>query len=174
MDDGGQLFSQDIVVAVGVFVFALLLFSIAGNSVLAQTNVLEDQKSADEVMHVITNGLVYSGGQPSNWENLPLASASSIGISSSNNVIVPAKAVALINDLNSPSTYSSIKKVLGAGPFDVRVALYDSSGNVLSYNGAPLFGGVVAASSKETLSFRRVVVFGGFGAALEVVLSLAK
>lgn len=174
MNSRGQFFSQDLVIAIGVFIFALVVFFSASNSIFSQTSLFDGQKSIDEVMHSVTNTLVLSPGLPANWENTGIDSAFALGLASANNDIAPAKAASFVSLLNDPTSYGKVKEKLGLGPFDLHFRLFDSLGNTIVLNGASLDGGEVAAAPKMKLSSSRAVMFEGSPAVMETVFSLGK
>lgn len=173
MNSRGQFFSPDLIVALGVFVFALIIFFSASASLFSQSNIYEDRKGIDEAAHKTVDLLVLSPGSPSNWENLPLSGAYSIGLALSNNSISAAKAVFLIRQLNDPAGYLVLKDKLGLGPYDFYLRILDSEGAVISSNNVSLAGGVVSSDPKLTFSYKREVIFGGAPAVLEAVFSIS-
>ena len=174
LDARGQFFSPDLIVAVAVFVFALMIFFSASNSIFSQVSSLDERRGIDEAGHLVTNELVLSGGQPSNWENMPLDSAFSLGLAQSDNSLSSGKAVTFVHELNDSTQYPKIKEKLGLGPFDLYFRLVDSSGAVISYGGSPLAGGVSISDPQLSFSYKRLVLFNGSPAVLDAVLSLAK
>jgi len=171
MNFKGQFFSPDMIVAVGVFIFALVVFFSASSSVFSQVSLIDEQRQADEVAHTVINGLVLSPGQPSNWENTGISSAYSLGLAFSNNEIASQKIISLINSLNDSNSYLEAKSKLGAAQFDFYLSLLDSSGNVVSYSGYSLSGGQIAVNPKAKFSYKRFVLFNGTNDVLEAVFS---
>ena len=100
LNSRGQFFSPDLVIALGVFVFALIVFFTASTSIFSQSALYDERKDVDEIAHMVLNSLVLSSGDPSNWENLPISSAFSIGLVSSNNEISQGKISFLVEKLN--------------------------------------------------------------------------
>ena len=170
----GQFFSPDLVIALGVFIFALIVFFTTSTSIFNQSALYDERKNADEVSHMVLNSFVLSGGDPTNWENTPILQSKSIGLVSSNNVIVPGKILVLVNDLNNEADYSLVKEKLGLGPYNLHLRLLNSRGEVISYAGNLLDGGFNSSDSKFSLTFKRFVVFEGEPAVLEGEFSLEK
>jgi len=170
----GQFFSPDLVIALGVFIFALIVFFTASTSIFSQSALFDERKSVDETAHMVLNSLVLSTGSPSNWENLSISSATSIGLVSSNNEIYLNKIVYLIQNLNDAANYVIVKEKLGLGPYNLNLRLIDSSGNVISKNGVALDGGVRTLDPKLSYKFTRFVVFEGSAAVIEAIFSIEK
>lgn len=174
MNFRGQFFSPDLVVALVVFVFSLVVFFSASESLYSQASLFDSRKGVDETAHKVMLSLLLSSGSPSNWENLGLENMDSFGLVSSNNVIFPAKIAALLNDLNDSGKYSIVKSKLGVGPYDILVRLKDSSGNAIYSGGENLEGGREANNPKIKFVYRRAVLFESSTAFLEGVFSLEK
>ncbi len=173
LNNKGQFFSPDLMIAMSVFVFALLVFFSSSNAVFNDVAIFEDRKLADESAHLAMNSMLLSSGEPWNWETLDFANVSLLGLSFSPNVIESGKVVALANLLNNDVTYLQTRVKLGLGAYDLYFRLSDSDGSTIVYNGAPVEGGRVVTNPKLKFSYKRLVIFNNSNAIFEVILSSA-
>jgi len=172
LGERGQFFSPDLVIAFGVFIFGLVLFFGASNSVFAQVELFDEIKSADEVAHMVLNSLVLSPGEPSNWDVVDFEDVNAYGLSYSPNMLDRHKVAMLLEDLNS-ADYLVVKEKLGFGPYDFHLQLIDSSGSVV-VDGNSLEGGTVALDPKLKLIYRRLVYYNQEQVILEGIVSLGE
>jgi len=162
----GQFFSPDLIIAFGVFIFALALFFTSSNSVFARVGLVTEEKAADEVVHSVLNSLVFSSGSPADWDSRSISDVNSFGIASSANVLDENKLVSLINDLNNPTTYLETKTKLGLGEYDFYLRLVDRGGVEV------LGGGKVSTNPRVTLFYERIVLYNSTPRILQGIISL--
>jgi hypothetical protein len=173
LNNRGQFFSPDMIIAMSVFVFSLLVFFSASNAVFNDVSIFEDRKLADESAHLAMNSMLLSSGEPWNWETLDFSSVSLFGLSFSPNVIEPAKVVMLANLLNNDVSYLQTRVKLGLGAYDLYFRVSDSDGATIIYNGSPIEGGKLALNPKLKFSYKRLVIFNSSNSVFEVILSAA-
>ncbi len=169
--DRGQFFSPDMMIAMSVFVFSLLVFFSASSAVFNDVAIFEDRKLADESAHLALNSMLLSSGEPWNWETLDFSSVSLLGLSFSPNVVEPTKALRLASLLNNEVTYLQTRVKLGLGAYDLYFRVSDSDGATLLYNGESVEGGRLAQNPVLKFSYKRLVIFSGSKAVFEVILS---
>ncbi len=170
MDNKGQFFSPDLVIAIGVFVFSLALFWIASNAIFDQIELFNSRIEADEISHSLLNSLVLFSGQPISWENYSLNDINSFGLVHENNILDSNKVVRLINLLNS-SDYASVKQKLGVGKYALKVNVLDSKGVIIS-NPSLLSGGTIVSEPILKAAYTRIVYYNGGEALLQAILSI--
>jgi len=168
----GQFFSPDVLIASSVFIFALILFFSASNSIYYQQAIFADEKKIDETAHNVLNVLILSSGQPSNWENGSISDVNSIGLALSNNELSVSKTLALITALSNPSDYAIVQHKLGLGQYSLYFRVLTLQGAPIFYAGVPVEGGLVVDNPKIKHSYKRFVIFDGSASVLEVVFSL--
>ncbi len=167
----GQFFSPDLIIATGVFVFALVLFFSSSISDFGQAELYEERKSADETAHALLNSLLLSPGDPPNWEEYLLDDVNAFGLVHAPNVIDSNKVIVLINHLNEDSNYDSTRQKLGASIFDLQLNLRNSSGALIDVNGVQLSGGKIATDALLQFSYKRMALFNGSFAVVEAIVS---
>jgi hypothetical protein len=147
----GQIFSAELIVSVGLFVSALLLFLFVWNSMIK--GYVEEDRDAKMAVPLIgiSDMAVLSPGDPSNWETQSSGNVYAYGLASSPNVLSSRKLFAM--EQLFASNYDSARQTLGAGPYNV-YAEVDSLSGVPLYN----FGlkPDMSSSSISTLSTQRV------------------
>ena len=165
LNNKGQFFSPDLIIAIGVFIFALILFFSASNAVFYQTDLVNERKDSDETAHATLNALLLSSGQPKDWESASFSDINVYGLVTKNNFIEEKKLVALMSDLNS-SDYVNAKIKLGFGPYDIYLRLLDSSG-------AEIVGaGNIAFNPKLKLIYERVAFYESNQVIVQEIVSL--
>ena len=167
----GQFFSPDLVIAVVVFVFGLIIFLNASNSVFGQTQLFDERKEADEVAHSAFNSIILSAGTPADWQNYSINDVSSIGLAYSPNMLDKEKVKALISLLNNSSSYLQVKEKLGFGPYDIYLKITDGKSQTVS-DGMLLGGGVIATDPKIKLVYNRVAEYDNNQVLIEAIVSL--
>lgn len=165
LNNKGQFFSPDLIIAMGVFIFALILFFSASNAVFYQTDLVGERKDSDETAHAALNALLLSPGQPRDWERLSFSDVNVYGLTNSNNFIEEEKLTALLSDLNS-SDYVSAKIKLGFGPYDIYLRLLGPSGEEI------VGAGKVSTNPKIKLIYERVAFYESNQVILQEIVSL--
>jgi hypothetical protein len=166
LKEGGQFFSPDLIIAVGVFIFSMILFFSASNSIFSQTQLVDERKQADEVAHSFLNSLVLSPGYPTSWNTMNISDINSIGLAIQDNYLDENKVLTLINDLNSSQTYSQVKQKMGLGPYSVYLRLVNSEGSEV------LGSGIVETTPKLKLFYERIVYYDSKQLILQAIVSL--
>ena len=170
MNTKGQFFSPDLIIAIGIFIFSLVLFWAASNAVFAQIDLFNSRIEADEIAHSLLNSLVLSPGKPINWETYSLSDINSFGLVHENNIIDANKIVSLVNLLNS-SEYALVKYKLGAGIYELQLSVLDSKGDVVLIPSS-LLGGQIVTEPVLKVTYNRIVYYNGEQALLQAVLSI--
>ena len=115
----GQIFSVDAIAAVSVFLFILLITISYSTEVSNKISEVETDNSRYDAALAAANSIVYSYGEPSNWENLQLSGVSAIGLAKSRNEIDNAKLMRLA-DLNA-ANYNEVKEILGLEKYGLKI-----------------------------------------------------
>jgi hypothetical protein len=170
INNKGQFFSPDLVIAIGIFIFTLALFWVASNTIFGQIDLFNSKIESDEASHAILNSLVLSSGQPNNWENYELDDINSFGLVHSNNILDSNKIVSLINLLNSQD-YDLVKQKLGAGKYSIQLNVLDSKGNILLIPSS-LSGGQIVSEPILKVTYNRIAYFNDEQVLLQLVLSI--
>lgn len=153
MNNKGQFFSPDLIIAVIVFVAGLGLFFMMSNVVFSRVNLFEEKTSVDEVAHIVLNNLVLGKGVPYNWEEANFSDVNNFGIVFKRNEIKKEKLVKLIHYLDEE--YELTKEKLGVGKFDFQIILFDFYGNEL-FSSSQSFD-----ESNSKFTYDRIVLYDG-------------
>lgn len=170
MNNKGQFFSPDLVIAIGIFILTLALFWAASNVVFEQVDLINTHKKADETVHSIMDSIVLSSGVPKNWETLSIFDINSFGLVHSNNILDVNKTVTLVNLLNSED-YSLVKYKLGAGKYALQLNVLDSKGEVIE-DPIRLSGGQIVVEPIIKLAYLRIVHYNNESALMQVIVSV--
>ena len=133
LNSKGQFFSQDVIIAVIIFVFSIMLFMVASQSVYSQVTLADSRNHFDESAHITLTTLVEHPGEPVGWEYGRLEDVNSFGLSKTNNVLDRKKAEMLFYYLDNNYDYARVQ--LGVSHFDLNLVLTDMKGNVLASAG---------------------------------------
>ncbi len=121
MNSKGQIFSIDMILAGVVFLLILTLIATYSNHTANRVDIIESDNERDETANLVSNSLIYSQGNPLNWENKTITGISSIGIIKERNVIDKQKLQQLV-DLNT-GNYEEVKDLLGASKYGLKIEL---------------------------------------------------
>lgn len=118
----GQLFSVDLLVASVIFL-AIITITIFYSSYITERSLLTESETERDLAAINTaNNLVYSQGNPANWENLTdLNNVYSIGLSKTRNELDFKKTQRLV-DLNQ-TNYDYIRDLLGVSKFGLNISI---------------------------------------------------
>jgi len=118
----GQIFSTDLMMASIVFLFILVLAVTYSNTVANRVSLFESDAERQTSAAIAANALVYSTGSPSSWENLSgLENVSSLGLVSSKNMIDRQKLQRLV-DLNA-TNYDDVRALIGLSKYNVKISI---------------------------------------------------
>jgi len=160
----GQFFSQDLVVAGIIFVFSIMLFMIASQSVYLQVNLIESRNHFDGAAHTILESLVEHPGYPVGWEKMDFGDVNSFGIVKQKNVIEKDKIEKIMDYLENEYDLTRIK--LGAGAFDLNLMLVDAEGNIIYSSGREI------QNPLTKLIYEKIVFFNDELAILKGVITV--
>ena len=149
----GQIFTVDLIMAATIFLFVLTLTIIYSNQVANRAYYWDKTNEREHAALLASRTLVLSPGEPSNWEQLSVEDASSIGLASSRNVIDSRK-LQRFAGLNQ-GNYSDAKALLGLSKYDVRVTISGLNRQLLESFG------LEPDANKETSSLTRVALYNG-------------
>jgi len=166
VNEKGQVFSPDILVAVIIFLAALVFFYIGSNSIFAQEDLFELRSEVDEVLHSTMNSLVFSQGKPVNWDEGPVQNTSFFGLADERNIVDQNKIVTLINFLDNNYLYT--KERLGIGKFSFKLRVIDFNGSIL-YSSTRTF-----TNTRLEQGLRRIVSLNGTQVTLEGVVAFER
>ena len=125
----GQMLSVDFMLSLGVFLAAFyILFTLWG---VVQSVLLLDMRELEmsKVAVSISQSLVATAGQDTNWHVLSRENASAFGLAWSSNVLQLEKVQEFMS-LNA-TNYNSIKEKLGAGRYELYVFIDELDGTRL-------------------------------------------
>ena len=166
VNECGQVFSPDILIAVVIFLAALVFFYMGSNSIFAQEDLFELRSEADEVLHATMNSLVFSQGKPVNWDEDVVQNVSFFGLADERNIVDQNKIVTLINFLDNNYLYT--KERLGIGKFSFKLRVIDFNGSVL-YSSTRTF-----TNTRLEQGLRRIVSLNGTQVTLEGVVAFER
>jgi len=127
-DEKGQMVSNDFFIGIIIFLFVISLFLFSSNLIYIQTGQFREFEDLKQASIPAMNSLIYSPGDPGNWEEFDdLNGVSSIGLVSSRNELVQSKMDAIV-DLNALH-YSKIKELLGVQKYDLQVEIWQLQNN---------------------------------------------
>ena len=149
----GQIFTMDLVVAVTVLLFILVIsmtsFGLIQNALNEEEFYFEMQEKALNA----SQALVSTSGDPNTWELLSDLNVNSIGLAKERNVLDKTKIDKLI-DLNS-TNYEDIKEILG-------LAKYNFYFKITTINGQTVKEfGTFPGSQNKTIVIERYVLLNG-------------
>lgn len=151
----GQASSLDFVVATAMLFMVLILYIL----MLGHINAVSlGQIESGELLEAnldSSGALLLSGGDPANWNELPLINGStvhSIGLAESRNVLHPAKVQKFVS-LNS-SSYEFLKESIGLSKQDFLLEIWDD--DALLYR-----AGLVPPQEAQVSSLERPAMLNG-------------
>jgi hypothetical protein len=165
----GQLLSTEIILALSLFLVAMLVFVLAWNYISFSYSSEQADRQMQSSLIGVSDSLVLSPGSPADWEYSSGANASSFGLASSRNVLSAAKLSAL-QSLNA-TDYDNVRERMGAGKFDLYVEASNPGGPVLYNFGHPAD---LSSSSVSAVVSQRLATLGGSVVVLKVELWRAK
>lgn len=168
----GQFFSPDVMIAVSIFIFGLIIFFIASSAVFAEANLVNERRAIDETIHPVLDSLLLSQGVPENWEQKAISDVNSIGLVWSNNCLDKEKLLAF-KDFTT-NYYSQTKQLLGIGGYDFYFEVVNNSGEVLQIEGIDINAGTIVSTPKQKLSYQRIICFNDLEYILETVVSFER
>lgn len=158
----GQLLSSEVVLAMCLFLGALIAFMLAWNTISASYAQEQAQRQMQSALVGISDMAVLSPGDPADWEVSSQAGANAFGLAQSPGVL-SAQKLAALQALNS--SYDDVREKMGAGPLELYIEVGDSAG-------APRYGfgkpANLSDSGVDSLSVERLALLGGSPATLWV------
>ena len=151
----GQIFSTDLMLASIIFLLILTTATTYGNQVANRIYFFEHDAEMRQAGQQAANGLILTGGNPANWQNLPgIGNVNSIGIADSANMLNKSK-IARLASLAS-SNYEEVKGILGIAKFDFRIEVISMQNNfvVESFGASP-------KSESSIVSISRIAFYDG-------------
>jgi hypothetical protein len=158
----GQLLSSEVILAMCLFLGALIAFILAWNAISSSYAREQYDRQMQVALVGISDMAVLSEGDPADWEISAQSGASAFGLASAPGVLSPQKLSAL-QSMNS--SYDSLRERMGAGPFELYIEAGDSFGTPrYSFGRAanPLDSGV------DSLSVERLALLDNSPATLKV------
>jgi hypothetical protein len=116
-----QLFSSELVLASCFFIMALVIFTMTWYSMVNSYGEEQADQQMQSVLLGVSDSLVLSPGDPSNWESSVLEDASSFGLAAAPNRISGNKA-ATLQSLNA-TQYHRVKENMGVGQYDIYISI---------------------------------------------------
>jgi hypothetical protein len=163
MNNKGQFFSPDLIIAIIIFVFALLVFFMATDLIFINVSDIEKRKLVDDASYSTMHLLVNSSGKPVNWEIKDFDSIELFGLINKNNEINNYKLNKFIYHLQN--NYNSSKQLLGLNRYDFQLQLIDSNGDIIidstntsTKNSKVIFDRIVLYNNKTT-TLRGVIYY---------------
>ncbi len=131
----GQLYTSDALLALMVFLFALMLITTLAAQLENQSIQLIRETQHHRAAERVGNSLFSSPGNPSHWEYLSDKNATlRIGLISTGKEISPIK-LSAFGDWNA-SNYSQLKSVMGLGDQNFYLSITDSNQTLLFQAGS--------------------------------------
>lgn len=126
-DSRGQFFSVDLMVSALIFLFIIILTMTVSGEFSGKILLKQQDNERDEAAIRAGNALVYSPGEPANWQNQAgITGVSAIGLADSKNRLDNAK-VQRLADLNQ-GYYNEVRDLLGANKFGVQITILTLEG----------------------------------------------
>lgn len=118
----GQIFTIDLIIGITVLIFILTVSIIFSSNLGIRVNEFETGAEMKEIANFATNQLLYSPGDPADWENLgSLENVSAIGLAEENNLLNLQKVQTFTGSY--PSDYNAIKNLLGLSKYDFYLSI---------------------------------------------------
>lgn len=113
----GQLFSSELMVSLSIFLATLIIYLFVWNNL--HNNYIEEQYDTrmQTVLIGISDVMVLSQGDPTDWETGAGTGANSYGLASAHNVLSPEKLYSLQEYFSA--NYSDMKEKVGAAGYDI-------------------------------------------------------
>lgn len=152
----GQLFSSEILVSFSIFLGAVLVYLFAWNSL--QANYMHEMADAkmQSVLLGLSDVMVLSPGDPSDWETGAGMGANSFGLAASENELSSEKIYMM--QYYFASNYSTMRDRMGAAGYEIFMNVSNPDGDVLYSFGS------LADTDNETISAveaNRLAMLGG-------------
>ncbi|MEM4633909.1 MAG: hypothetical protein QW275_02020 [Candidatus Anstonellaceae archaeon] len=142
----GQLLSSELILCIAIFMASLFAFVLAWNAIFSIYSSQMQQRQIQNTLFSVSNQLILSQGDPSNWEISSLQNANSFGLANFAGEISQSK-VSTLQSLNA-THYSAVREGMGAGRFDVYIEVEDAENQTVLYK----FGRSVGSSDSEVAS----------------------
>jgi len=166
MNKNGQFFTPDLVVAVIIFIFGLIMFQVASQTIFLDVTNVNSSTNIDERAHATMEFLVSSTGEPVTWEQNDLIDVNVIGLATSKNILSNSKTEKLIEFMDD--NYLETKTMLGLGGLDFNISIVDSTGLVLFESGQ------LASEPAQRYIYERKTILNGNQVTLIGVFSVEK
>lgn len=127
----GQLFSTELVLASAIFITAIIVFVAVWNAMLSSYYEEQADREMQAAVLGVSDMMALSPGEPSNWEAALMENASAFGLASSPNAVSTHKMQAM-ESMNA-TRYSTLKERMGAGRFDIFMAVNNSTATVFTF-----------------------------------------
>jgi len=124
----GQLLSTEVVLAFSMFLAALVVFLLSWSFISYSFASQEEELQMQLALSGISDALVLSPGDPSDWESTVKENASSFGLASEKNVLSDQKLSAL-QSLNQ-TQYDAVREKMGAGRHQVYIEARSGNGTL--------------------------------------------
>lgn len=156
----GQFFSPDLIIALIVFIIILAFFFVTSHAVATQIDLYYQKNEIEEVSHTILNPLVLFGGEPYNWELQTFSDLNRVGLAKEKNILDPQKVDKFIEFLDN--NYTALKSKMSLGKFDLKFELQDFNGSIIKEGGTISQDFLSRIVQKRTASYnnRQVIVRG--------------
>ncbi len=145
----GQIFTTDLITALTVFLFILMISTastgLTENSLNQEEKYFEMQEKALNASSV----LILTKGEPENWTSLETSQINSIGLAEERNTINKNK----INDLIENRNYNEIKEILGLQKYDFYFKITELNGQTIKEFGT------APENEKKTIVIERYILF---------------
>ena len=164
LNNRGQVFTTDLIVAAVVFLFIITFTTIYSNEISYRVTLMEGAEAREIAALNVLDSLTLSQGRPANWELFSdLNRVSSIGLVSSIGDIDEQKFEHMI-DMNALH-YEAIRYILGAGAYEMNISILDMQNRQVlgEFGTRPL-------NTDKVTSVSRPVLYGGEDSLLRVEL----
>ncbi len=148
----GQIFTTDLIVAVTVLLFILVVSSTSFGLIQNSLNEEEFYSEMQEKALNASEVLVSTSGDPNSWELLSDLNVNSLGIAKERNVLDEEKIDRLV-DLNA-TEYETIKEILGLSKYEFYFKVTEINGSSVKEFGT-------FPSTENTVIVERYVLLNG-------------
>jgi hypothetical protein len=166
MNNRGQFFSPDLIIAVLVFMIALGLFFVSSDAIFNIVFNSDAKNIANEKIHASVNSLLYSSGEPVDWHVKNIDDINFFGLALEKNVLSEEKILALTEFIDANNIVTREK--LGFGKYSIKIKLIDSSGVTIMESTSPF------VNTLFELNYDRIVLVNNELMILRSVIALEK
>jgi hypothetical protein len=153
LNQRGQFFSPDLALAFTLFLISLLFFIGASDNIISTINVTTTQRHYTNAINNAFDSLVFSNGEPNDWELKSLDDTNTFGLIKSYWILDNNKTNSFFAQMDA--NYSETTKKLGLSGYYVKVWLIDSNGTNIFASGTD------SNKPKLRVVYERIISYNG-------------